>query len=235
MSFNPYASESASRIKVRSDPKEIEENKKVDHPLIEGKKLDMNQQEMHNFTKAMKHDEFQSIMSEYVDEISNPKHREEHDQYLHEMVERGEMPPGSQLIQPEIGFCIKTTAKRMVSDTKKTFFDQKSFINICWHESVDKPAQVSCQGPDGKPGTSWQLPYRCSKGKHDQDNKAEVCMTYDVVFHVDVRRFVVQAEFKKFACDSAIDGVNRMLAENKEKLSHDYKIMKHMMCKGPRP
>jgi hypothetical protein len=60
-------------------------------------------------------------------------------------------------------------------------------------------------------------------------------MTYDVVFHVDVRRFGVQDEFKKFVCDSAIDGVNRMLAENKEKLSHDYKIMKHMMCKGPRP
>jgi len=139
MSFNPYASESASRIKVRSDPKEVEESKKIDHPLIEGKKLDMSPSEMNNFTKAMKHDEFQSIMSEYVDEISDPKHRTEHDQYLHEMVERGEMPPGSALIQPETGFCIKTTAKRMVSDTKKTFFDQKSFINICWHESVDKP------------------------------------------------------------------------------------------------
>jgi hypothetical protein len=58
MSFNPYASESASRIKVRSDPKEVEESKKVDHPLIEGKKLDMNRQELNNFTKAMKHDEF---------------------------------------------------------------------------------------------------------------------------------------------------------------------------------
>jgi dynein assembly factor 2 len=78
-------------------------------------------------------------MSEYVDEISDPKHREEQDQYLKEMVERGEMPPGSQLIQPETGFCIKTSGKRMVSDTKKTFFDQKTFINICWHESVDKP------------------------------------------------------------------------------------------------
>ena len=67
MSFNPYASESASRIKVRSDPKEIEESKKIDHPLIEGKKLDMSPSEMNNFTKAMKHDEFQSIMSEYVE------------------------------------------------------------------------------------------------------------------------------------------------------------------------
>ena len=60
-------------------------------------------------------------------------------------------------------------------------------------------------------------------------------MTYDVVFHPDVQRFIIQDEFKKFVSDSAIDGVNRMMAENKEKLSHDYKIMKHMQCKGVRP
>lgn len=123
----------------------------------------------------------------------------------------------------------------MVSDTKKTFFDQKSFINVCWHESVEKPVQVPVTNPDGKRGVTWSLPYRCSKGKHDQDNKKEVCMTYDVVFHPDVQRFIIQDEFKKFVSDSAIDGVNRMMAENKEKLSHDYKIMKHMQCKGVRP
>jgi hypothetical protein len=37
---------------------------------------------------------------------------------------------------------------------------------------------------------SWQLPYRVSKGKHDQDLKGTVCMTYDVVFHTDVTRFL---------------------------------------------
>ena len=136
---NPYASEDFNRVKVRSDPKEVEDKKKVDHPLVEGKKLDMSGQELNNFTKAMKCDEFQDIMSEYVDEISDPKHRPEQDQYLKEMVDRNEMPPGSILIEPETGFCVKTTAKRMVSDRKKTFFDQKCFVNICWHNSVEKP------------------------------------------------------------------------------------------------
>ena len=60
-------------------------------------------------------------------------------------------------------------------------------------------------------------------------------MTYDVVFHTDVGHFVVQPEFKKFAADSAIDGVNRVLADQKEKVSTDYKIMKHINCKGVRP
>ena len=57
-------------------------------------------------------------------------------------------------------------------------------------------------------------------------------MTYDVVFNTDVANFIVMPEFKKFVADTAIDGVNRFLAENKEKLSSDYKIMKHINCKG---
>ena len=232
---NPYASDSFNRIKVRSDPEEIKEREKVDHPLVEGKKLDMSRQEMGTFAKAMKDSEFQNIMSEYVDEISDPKHREEQDKYLYEMKEKGEMPPGSELIQPGAGFCIKTTAKRMVSDRKKTFFDQKAFVNICWHDSVDKPEQKEQVMPDGKKGNAWSLPYRVSKGKHDQDNKKRVCMTYDVVFNADVARFVHNQDFKKFVADTAIDGCNRIMAANKEKLSSDYKIMKHINCKGVRP
>ena len=57
-------------------------------------------------------------------------------------------------------------------------------------------------------------------------------MTYDVVFNTDVANFIVMPEFKKFVADTAIDGVNLILAENKEKLSSDYKIMKHINCKG---
>lgn len=120
----------------------------------------------------------------------------------------------------------------MISDHNKQFFDQKTFINVCFHELIDKPEQQEVTQPDGSRGTSWSLPYRVSKGKHDQDNKKGVVMTYDVVFNRDVGNFIVQAEFKKFVADTAIDGVNKVLAENKEKVSADYKIMKHIQCKG---
>ena len=83
--------------------------------------------------------EFRDMMGDYVNEISDPKHRAEQDQYLHELVERGEMPPGTELIEPKAGFCIKTSSKRMISDINKTFFDQKTFINVCWHDSIEKP------------------------------------------------------------------------------------------------
>ena len=57
-------------------------------------------------------------------------------------------------------------------------------------------------------------------------------MAYDVVFHPDIANFIRNDEFKKFVADTAIQGVNQVLAENKEKLSADYKIMKHINCKG---
>ena len=108
-------------------------------------------------------------------------------------------------------------------------------MNICFHETLELPEQRTETGPDGKRGTAWSLPYRVSKGKPDQDNKGQLCTTYDVVFHPDVQRFCVHDEFKKFVCDTAIDGVNRVCADNKEKVSSDYKILKHINCKGVRP
>ena len=75
--MNPYASEDFNRIRV--NPKSKEEQEKVDHPLLEGQKLDMNPKELRSFAKAMGEKEFQSMLGDYVDEISDPKHRPEHD------------------------------------------------------------------------------------------------------------------------------------------------------------
>ena len=75
--MNPYASEDFNRIKVKSAPKEKKqttgEEGKIDHPLFEGQKIDMTKSELKNFTKAMEHEEFRSILSDYVSEISDPK------------------------------------------------------------------------------------------------------------------------------------------------------------------
>lgn len=75
-----------------------------------------------------------------------------------------------------------------------------------------------------------------SKNRHDQDQKGNLCSTFDVVFHIDIGNFMLtSADFKKFVADTAIDGVNRVLAEHKEKCSTDYKILKNLKCKGGEP
>ena len=36
-------------------------------------------------------------------------------------------------------------------------------------------------------------------------------------------------------CDTAIDGLNKILSKHNEKASADYKIMVNMKCKGSKP
>lgn len=107
------------------------------------------------------------MMSDYVDEISDPKHKPEMQQYLRQMESQGDLPTGTELIQPKAGFCIKTTVKKMISEKNKSFFDQKCFVNICYHEKVQKAEKVPSTRPDGSEGYTWSLPYRVSKLMHN--------------------------------------------------------------------
>lgn len=104
------------------------------------------------------------------------------------------------------------------------------------HEDIQKPKQEYVSNHNGKSGYAWQLPYSVSKNRHDQDSKGNLCSTFDVVFNTDIGNFLLtSSEFKKFVADTAIDGVNRVLAEHKEKCSTDYKILKNLKCKGGEP
>ena len=242
MSFNPYAREDFNRIQTKSK-KSYEEQKaereeaknRIDHPLMEGKKIDMSHNELKTFTKAMEQKEFKSMLSDYVDEISDPKHKPELNAYLRQMEEQGDLPPGTILIEPTAGFCLKTMCKKLVSERNKTFFDQKCFINICFHETIAKHQKVQVTKPDGTVGFDWSLPYRVSQQRHDQDQNKNLVSTYDVVFHDAIKSYLVYPEFQKFVADTAIDGVNRVLHDQNEKLSSDYKIMKNLKCKGGSP
>ena len=139
--MNPYASEDFNRISIKKDPKPQaqEGEEQMDHPLFEGKKMDISKNELKAFTKAMEHEEFKTLMNDYVKEISDPKNQAEYETYLRQLEESGDLPKGTKLIKPIAAFCIKTTSKKMVSDINKTFFDQKTFINICMHEDIQKP------------------------------------------------------------------------------------------------
>jgi len=99
------------------------------------------------------------------------------------------------------------------------------FINVAFHENIDKPKQEQHKRPDGSVGVNWTLPYRVSKLRHDQDNKKQLVSTYDIVFHEEVTKYLIHDEFKKFVSDTAIDGVQRVCAEDKETVSSDYKIL----------
>ena len=81
--MNPYASEEFNRIKVKSDPKPTSDSEpQIDHPLFEGKKMDMSRNELKAFTKAMEQPQFKEMLADYVKEVSNPNNQAELEAYM---------------------------------------------------------------------------------------------------------------------------------------------------------
>lgn len=56
----------------------------------------------------MEKPEFVEMLGEYMNEISDPKNKEEYDQYLKQLEKENDLPEGMELLKPEKGFCIKT-------------------------------------------------------------------------------------------------------------------------------
>ena len=57
----------------------------------------------------MKRPKFADLMIDYMKEISDPKNREEYDEYLNQLERENELPKDMKLIKPEPQFCLKTT------------------------------------------------------------------------------------------------------------------------------
>jgi len=71
-------------------------------------KLKLSKEEEQNFYKAMQQPEFTKLMKEYMDEISDPKNREEQEMYLRQLEAENKVPQDMKLVQPTAGFVIKT-------------------------------------------------------------------------------------------------------------------------------
>ena len=111
--------------------------------------LQMTPEETEKFSKAFQDPEFRKMMAEYVDEISDPKNRQEYNDYIRQCEAGGDtahkIPEGMQLILPKVGFCLKATSKK----------NGKVFVNITHTEKLREfsVARVPCQGEN------WSMPY----------------------------------------------------------------------------
>lgn len=100
------------------------------------------------------------MFQEYVDEISDPKHREEYEQYLAQLEKEEKVPEDMELIRPKPGFCIKTLSNEAEEKDAK-----KVFINICHSEKVEKATMES-----SKEGQNWSVPNTMGPPRMEKDN-----------------------------------------------------------------
>lgn len=154
----------------------------------------MSAEEIKSFSKAMEKEEFRDLLNEYMDEISDPKNKDEFEQYLKQLEENGELP-GRDVIRPKAEFCIKT---------KLTDKDVKIYINLCSTVEIKKPKAKAEAG-----GSSWKIPYAMAKPRYDQDKKGIPCKTFDIAFHKKAFKFSrMQVKFKQLLCDTSVDAAN---------------------------
>ena len=153
----------------------------------------MTKDEEEKFAKAVKDPEFCKMLAEYMEEISDPKHREEHERYLAQLEAENKVPTDKQLVVPEPGFVVKV----------KTSNKCKVFINICSSEKIDPPTST----PE-KTGSNWQLPYSLGPKRVEKDKNGVNVSTFDVCFHPQTVQYASRSEsFKKMVIQSAKDGV----------------------------
>jgi hypothetical protein len=127
-----------------------------------------------------------------------------------------------KLAQPKKGFCIRSEKFSL----KRPALRQKTFINICSLDQVNPPKEDS--------NNMWSLPHLLNKGRNDQDKKGNVCMTFDVIFNpLAIKLANDNMAFKKFVCDTAINGINNnILKPSGEKISGDFILKNKLHYKG---
>ncbi|KAG8469701.1 hypothetical protein KFE25_006156 [Diacronema lutheri] len=192
---------------------------------------DMTPKEQHRIAECMQQPQFQALLAEYQDEISDPANREEQERYL-QQVERESRegaaqpavagmppsmpPPGQQLIKPTAGFVVKSWMKEG---------GRKVFINVTHHEDIAPATSSRTTAPNGRSGEAWNLPYIMSpQAKAEKDRSGADVTVYDACFHPEVlSRASDSAAWKDMVARTAFEGVQKL---HKIELASEWKLPK---------
>ena len=182
--------------------------------------------ELRSVLKAMDKDGFNTLMDEYIQEISDPKNVKEQNEFLLQSEKTKDLPANVKLAKPNIGFVLKSEKKQISKSSMKS----KIFINLCSLQEVPKPEETKHISG----GSSWSLPYLVNKPRNDMDSKKRHCQTFDVIFNpLAFELSKKYIDFKKFMCDNAIKGINsNILSALKEEASMDYCLVSKYDYKG---
>lgn len=180
--------------------------------------------ELRSILKAADREGFDKIIDDYTKEISNPDNIVETNEYLRQAQEANDLPKNVKLAQPSKGFCIKSEKFSI----KRPGIRHKAYINICSYEGVKPPSE------DPYNRGMWSLPHLLNKSRNDQDKKGNLCYTFDVIFNtLAIKMGRENFSFKKFICDTSINGINsNLLKAAQEKISNDYVLKSKYEYKG---
>lgn len=188
----------------------------------------MTEEEMERFVKASKDPEWRKMFAEYAEEISDPQYRAEQSEYIRQLEEKGELPPGKKALYPMAGFVVKTRKSMAIASE-----GSKVFVNIVQSEKMGEPVATKTEG-----GQNWTLPHVLSPPRLERDKKGETATTFDCCFHPSaVARAVLQKPFRDMLTQTAFETVEKSYANHgtSDKLLREYHVLKGVDYKTGQP
>lgn len=173
--------------------------------------IDITNEEIQQFTRAFKNDEFKRLFADYCQEITDPANKRLYESELTQLeAERG---IDVTFINPQPGFVIKTTVNGK----------EKTFINVAQCDRVGRPTSSSGHDKDGSRGLHWSLPYTQSAARPDTDRQGQLCSVYDVVFHPDTLHLAAKnPQFRQMVADTACDAVQSAFGVRLDMVNRKY-------------
>jgi dynein assembly factor 2 len=182
---------------------------------------DLTASEQRRLMECMKEPKFLELLSEYAKEISDPKNREENEQYLRELEKEGNLSNiNCQIIFPQPCFCVQT---RVINDENKPLF-----LNICSSDKIGRIEEVKTTDCSGKQGINYSIPLCISKKKIE--SKYQV---YDVTYHPETSiRALGNVKFQQMIIQLAVETIERNYGE---KLEQKYVVCDFQSKGNPSP
>ena len=92
----------------------------------------MTEEEATKFKSAFEDEKFRAILADYMEEISDPKHREETEAYITQLEGEDQVPAGKELVRPESCFVVKSyiQSSDATETGEKAGKGEKIFVNI---------------------------------------------------------------------------------------------------------
>eukprot|EP00569_Conticribra_weissflogii_P003897 CAMPEP_0171339658 /NCGR_PEP_ID=MMETSP0878-20121228/8076_1 /TAXON_ID=67004 /ORGANISM="Thalassiosira weissflogii, Strain CCMP1336" /LENGTH=361 /DNA_ID=CAMNT_0011841595 /DNA_START=65 /DNA_END=1147 /DNA_ORIENTATION=+ len=200
----------------------------------EGNDIEITAQEAKQIKKALEDDSFRKLMTEYVNEISDPKFREEQEAYIRQLEANEEVPDGKSVIRPCKGFVIKCGhIKKRDGENPTT----KLFINIVYSEKVSEPESVP-ETTGIREIRQWSVPFFLGPLRMEHDKAQSLVPTFDCCFNPKSLQYAHKMKgFCDLIVDIAKDAVIEVFRNTGDEIRIDkkYKILKGVQYKSGMP
>lgn len=211
--------------------------------------LKLTADEAKKLQNAFADEGFRKLMTEYVSEISDPKHHAEQDEYIRQLEEQNAVPEGKQIIRPKPGFVLKFKHKKnrkgekgksiAAEASEEQSTKSKLFINIVYSEQIEKPTSEAIDGhQEKKNGRNWSLPYSLGPLRMEEDKEKSLVPTFDCCYHPEALKLAPHVPaLKDLVAVTARDGViQQFKSMNQEvEINPEYHILKGVRYRNGTP